>query len=97
MDAIRRLRHEETKARLERLGFDVSNFQPPPPLQAWEQHCSRWPTDRDVIEYEMRRNAAAGERQRQAMCETVDEATGQVTRELVGPIIRLSGQVLGVR
>ena len=73
-------------------------------MQPWKQHCSRWPTEREIIEYEMRRAAALGkppgagcERPRHAMHEIVDEATGHVTRELVGPSTRLTGQVLGVR
>jgi hypothetical protein len=34
---MQRVRHEETKAKLERLGFDTSNYRPPPPLLASEQ------------------------------------------------------------
>jgi hypothetical protein len=29
INALRRMQHEDTKARLERLGFDTSNYKPP--------------------------------------------------------------------
>ena len=39
IDGLLRIQHEETKARLQRLGFDVSNYRPPPPRLRSEQRC----------------------------------------------------------
>ena len=41
IDGLRRIAFEETKARLERLGIDTSNYRPAPPLVAHEQRCTR--------------------------------------------------------
>jgi hypothetical protein len=37
--ALQTIKHEETRTKLERLGFDVSNYRPPPPLLPSEQRC----------------------------------------------------------
>jgi hypothetical protein len=39
IDGLNRIRYEENKARLERLGIDVSNYRPPPPRHRSEQLC----------------------------------------------------------
>jgi hypothetical protein len=52
LDGRRRIRYGETRALLAQLGFDVSRFRPPPRMLACEQHCSRWPTERDYLQYE---------------------------------------------
>jgi hypothetical protein len=40
IDGLQRIRYEETKARLEALGIDTSNYRPPPPLTERELRCS---------------------------------------------------------
>ena len=39
IDGLRALRYQETKAKLERLGFDTANYRPPPQLRSFEQRC----------------------------------------------------------
>jgi hypothetical protein len=39
IDGLRALRYEETKAKLERLGFDTSKYRPPPRRLVSEQRC----------------------------------------------------------
>ena len=50
IDGLRRIQHEETKARLERLGIDTSNYRLPPPLLASEQRCTNHLRPDDDIE-----------------------------------------------
>jgi hypothetical protein len=51
IDALRRLRYEETKAKLEQLGIDTSKYcPPPPPLLASEQRCTNNLRPNDDIE-----------------------------------------------
>ena len=47
IDGLQRIRYEETKTRLGRLGIDTTNFRPPPPLSEHEQRCTRHLRDDD--------------------------------------------------
>jgi hypothetical protein len=49
-DALRRIQHQETKARLERLGFDTTNYRPPPRTLRSEQRCLNHIGPEDDIE-----------------------------------------------
>ncbi len=40
IDGLRRIQYEETKAKLEQLGIDTSNYRPPPHIHRSEQRCS---------------------------------------------------------
>jgi hypothetical protein len=40
IDGLRRIQWEETRDRLQRLGFDVSKYRPPPQLRLFEQRCA---------------------------------------------------------
>jgi hypothetical protein len=50
IDAERRVVYERTKAGLERLGFDTSNYRPPPYIARGEQRCLGHLTEDDDIE-----------------------------------------------
>ena len=94
-----RMQHEETKARLERLGIDTLNYRLPPPLLASEQRCTNHLHPDDDIEALVK---AATEtkldhmyREHLAAQSATDEETVDTSGE---PIIRRGiAQVLGVR
>ena len=50
IDALTRVRFEETKARLEQLGIDVSNYKPPPHIHRSEQRCTNHLRPADDVE-----------------------------------------------
>jgi len=50
INGLQRLRHEETKQRLDALGIDTSKFKPVPPLHCSELHSPRHVTPDDDIE-----------------------------------------------
>lgn len=50
IDALQRIRHEETRERLQRLGIDTTNYQPSPQRLQSEQRCIKHFTDDDDIE-----------------------------------------------
>ena len=62
---LRRIQHEETRACLERLGYDVSRFTPPPMPKPWERpimatrstplaESSTWPVGEVIMHREKR-------------------------------------------
>jgi hypothetical protein len=50
IDGLRALRYEETKAKLERLGFDTAKYRPPPQLRSFEQRCTNHVRPDDDVE-----------------------------------------------
>ena len=50
IDGLRRIGFEETKARLERLGIDTTNYRPPPHIPRSEQRCTNHLRPDDDIE-----------------------------------------------
>ena len=50
IDGLRRIRYEDTRAALERLGFDTSDYRPPPRLLASEHRCTNHIGPNDDIE-----------------------------------------------
>ena len=48
INALQRIGHEETKARLDALGIDTSKFRPPPPLHRSEQRCTNHPAGDEI-------------------------------------------------
>ena len=50
IDALQRIRYEETKEKLERLGIDTAKYRPPPRPLASEQRCTNHIRPDDDIE-----------------------------------------------
>ena len=50
IDGLQRIRYEETKARLEALGIDTTNYRPPPPILEREQRCTNHLRPDDDVE-----------------------------------------------
>jgi hypothetical protein len=50
INGLQRVLYEETKAKLERIGIDTSNYRPPPPLHPSEQRCRNHVRPDDDVE-----------------------------------------------
>ena len=102
IDGLRRIRYEETKARLEALGIDVSNYRPPPPLTEREQRCRNHIRPDDDVEaiVTAAKQSPLDRLYREHLARPADVVESPVTigglrsQTLVRPGI---GQVLGVR
>ena len=99
IDGLRRIQYEETKAKLEQLGIDTSNYRPPPHIHRSEQRCSNHLRPRDdigaLVTAAQERPLDRAYREHLAARSAADEETVDTGGALlIRPGI---GQVLGVR
>lgn len=99
IDGLRRIQYEETKAKLEQLGIDTSNYRPPPHIHRSEQRCSNHLRPDDdigaLVTAAQERPLDRAYREHLAARSAADEETVDTGGALlIRPGI---GQVLGVR
>ncbi len=99
IDCLRRIQYEETKAKLEQLGIDTSNYRPPPHIHRSEQRCSNHLRPDDdigaLVTAAQERPLDRAYREHLAARSAADEETVDTGGALlIRPGI---GQVLGVR